>query len=1193
MSLKRIELQGFKSFANKTVINFDKGFNCIVGPNGCGKSNVADAIRWVLGEQSAKTLRGSNMKDVIFSGTEKLPQMSYAEVSLYFDNTDGTFKTTYDEVIITRKLFRSGVSEYYLNHSLRRLRDIIDLMRDTGAGREGYSIIGQGKVSEIMNAKPIERRRIFEEASGISRTKAEKNETERKLENTKIDIQRVADILHEIDNRLVPLKKQVEAAKKYNEYKEQLKYQELNYYLYQTQNAEVQKAQRNARIKELSEAISDREAELAVIALKNAGLTSENEELEKKIRANLEEKEQLKVETEKASWQAKAHKAKLETMQSDLQRLEKEKKTLNQELTELEEEQREAKNVLDIKINEKITTEIRLNELVGKYDALVAEISGKESSIEQTNFSLLSEMGRLTDVKSEYARAVTEKEALSERRNKLAEDIKNLRDTLSKEEKNIQDAKSNLEAIERKRAELKQKRNTIATQFNENQYSLRSLNIELNTLGNAIGKKEERISSLSAITSQFYNYQDAVRGVMTDASANPELASHIVGVVGQLIKVPKEYELAIEMVLGASIQNIVTHDEDDAKYIINYLKEKRYGRLTCLPSNKIQSKKLAYEYQGVINIDGVYGIASELIEYGSEHSNIMENLLGRTVIVEDIDIAKMLANRYDYGFKIVTLDGTIFDPRRTITGGSSNRKNSMYLSYERELDEARKELSKLKAQYEAMEKSVADKEEKTKEYQDTINSDKEELHQLDVAFATETQKGEQSATRLEEARNSLSEYEKEKAAIELRIETLSAVIKHVETSTSDIEDKRKSADELIVQSKTEAESKKKARDSIQETITQLKIVVSNLEVEKNKIESDIKRLQDTIVQKSRAMEGANIQAKQLDEDIKKHILATPKLKYSEDDSKKIAEIEEVVKVYDTRRGEIKVKQAELEKAREHLTNTIKLMSENRTREEGHLERIDSDLAALAERIKCEYELSYEDIVGIKDENFEHKKASSEIASLKGKINQLGAINFNAIEDYDAESLRREEYGKQVEDLEKARDDLEKLLKRITEDMAERFQAGFEQINQNFKKTFADLFGGGKAELILEENEEDQFERGVSIRVQLPGKAMRPLSALSGGEQALTSIAILFAILRLKPMPFAVLDEVETALDDSNARRFALYLKKYSKTTKFIVISHKKPSMEQADVLFGVTMEEPGLSKVITAAFDDAVKISEA
>lgn len=1192
MSLKKIELQGFKSFANKTVINFDKGFNCIVGPNGCGKSNVADAIRWVLGEQSPKTLRGGNMKDVIFSGTAKLPQMSYAEVSLYFDNTDGTFQTTYDEVIITRKLFRSGVSEYYLNHSLRRLRDIIDLMRDTGAGREGYSIIGQGKVSEIMNSKPIERRKIFEEAAGISRIKAEKTETERKLENTKIDIQRLADILSEIDNRLVPLKKQVDAAKKYEEYREQLKYQELNYFLYQTRYSETQKIQRNARIKELGEAISDRETELVEIASKNADYLAENEELEKKIRVNLEEKERLKVATEKASWQMTVHKSKLDSMMSDTDKLSKEKAAFDKELSDIETELDEARQILDIKINEKITSELKLNELEAQLEALIADILGKESNIELTNSSLLSELGRLTDVKSEYTRAVTEEEALKQRRDKLTEEIDGVRNAIAREENGAREAVKSIEAIERKRTELKQRRNTLATQYNENQYKLRSLSAELASLGNAIGKKEERIANLAAVTGQFNNYHDAVRNTMRDAQSNPELASHIVGVVGQLIKVPKEYELAVEMVLGAAIQNIVTHDEDDAKYIINYLQKKEYGRVTCLPSNKIQSQKLSYEYLGALRYNGVFGVASDLIEYKSEYSNIIENLLGRTVIAENIDVAKTLANRYDYGFKIVTLDGTIFDPRRTITGGSAARRNSMYLGYERELDEAKKELVELKARYAETEKGVADKENKAKEYQDAMNADKEELHGLDVEFATESQKSEQCALRASEARESLEKFEREKAAIVLRIDSLTSVIKAVESSTSDIEFKKKSADEQLEQSKFEAEHKKKARDGLQDRVTQLKIIISNLGVETGKIESDIKRLADSAIQKTRALEGCRLQLAQLDTDIKEHVAAAPKLTYSEDDGRRIAEIEDAVKIYDTRREEIKSKQAELDKTRAHVTETIKLMSEDRTREEGHLERIDSELSAMAERVRNEYGLEYEDVKIFADEGFDHKKSASEINSLKGRINQLGQINFNAIEDYEAESLRRADYAKQVDDLLNAEKDLGELLKRITDDMAKRFEKNFEQIDLNFKKTFTDLFGGGRAELVLEENE-DEFERGVDIRVQLPGKAMRPLSALSGGEQALTSIAILFAILRLRPMPFAVLDEVETALDDSNARRFALYLKKYSQTTKFIVISHKKPSMEQADILFGVTMEEPGLSKVITAAFEDALQIAEA
>ncbi len=1190
INFKRLELQGFKSFAGKTVIDFKNNFTGIVGPNGCGKSNVADAVRWVLGEMSAKALRGAKMQDVIFNGTEKRPQMSYCEVSLVFDNSNHVFKTDREEVVVTRKLYRSGTSEYYLNHNICRLRDILDVMRDSGAGKDGYSIIGQGKVAEIMDSKPIDRRQIFEEAAGIAKTKAERIETERKLARSSEDIQRLTDITTELARQLAPLAKQREAAQKFFEYKDQMRYQEVNYYLYSREDSVVKKQKIAANVKAFTEELYAKESESLRLAAKHDTTLEEIDKNEQAVRALMEERERLKVSSEKNSGLMAVYQNKIAHLVADIERLEGEFAEISASSEVTTATLAEAKNILEIRSKELYVAEARLDTLNEKYLAISEEIAGNESNIERSNSEVFDVFGRLSDVKSSLAGLYAEAGSLRKRIASLDLAIKSSALTVEREEANAEECRARIEEYNKKKAAIREKRAIRVGEFSEMRQSLYQMNRDLDALNAEYAGKEGRVRAMAEIVGQHDTYQPAVKQLLNDAEKDPSLARHIEGVVGQLIKVPKEYEVAIEAALGASVQHVVTPTDTDAVYIVNYLKKMEYGVATMIPANKARPQTLAYEYRGVLDMQGAIGICSDLITFDPRHYEVIAQLLGRTVIAEDLECARLMADRYDYGVKIVTLDGDIIDPRRTITGGSRRQKSSLHLSKERELADARAELKELFMRRETLRAKVEAMQADAKKAEEEVYSLRDDLQDIDVKMTAETERLANTEKLIAETTERMTADQKEYDEMSARLKAISKEITVAEDLNQDIEGKKASVQGVAAASKTDVENMRRMRDTLSSAVTNAQVELSSLKMEINRIEGDIKRLEEEknasdreCTEKRTLLESARVE-------YDKQKANAPALEFTKAEQDRLGEIEKELGVKDMEKASFRASLTEIEKERSAVTDVINGIMDKRAREESKVEKIDGDLASLRERVLGEYEMSEEEMLALRDaENFVPSAAPAAIASLKGKIAQLGSINFNAFEDYDNVLARHEELATQLEDLVKAKADLEKLIAAMNSDMLLKFNAAFENINQNFKKTFADLFGGGTADLVLvdvDPEHPDALEKGVDISVKLPGKAHQNLHSLSGGEQALTSIAILFAILKLRPMPFSILDEIEAALDESNTILLANYLKKYSRDTQFIVITHKKPVMELADELFGVTMEERGVSKVIAVKLGD-------
>ena len=1183
-------MQGFKSFAGKTVIDFKNSFTGIVGPNGCGKSNVADAVRWVLGEMSAKALRGAKMQDVIFNGTEKRPSMSYCEVSLVFDNSNRVFKTDRDEVVVTRKLYRSGTSEYYLNHNICRLRDILDVMRDSGAGKDGYSIIGQGKVAEIMDSKPIDRRQIFEEAAGIAKTKAEKIETERKLARSGEDIQRLTDITTELERQLGPLAKQREAAQKFFEYKEQMRYQEVNYYLYSREESVIKKQKIADNVKAYTEDLYAKESESLRLAATHNQTLEDIESNEKAFRALMEEREKLKVSSEKNMGLMAVYRNKIAHLTEEAERLQKEIEEQAAAGTVTAETLAEAKNILDIRNKEIYLAEQRLESLNEKYFAISQEIVGNESNFERSNSEVFDVFGRLSDVKSSLAGLYAEAGSLKKRIASLELGIKGAAAVIEREEKNKADSVARIDSLGKKKQSIREKRALRLGEYNDLKQLLYGMKRSLDTLNAEYAGKEGRVRAMAELVGQHGGYAEAVKLLLNDAQKDPELNSHIEGVVGQLIKVPKQYEVAIEAALGASVQHVVTPTDTDAVYIVNYLKKMEYGVATMIPANKARPQNLAYEYQGVLSMRGAIGICSDLIEYDARHYEVIAQLLGRTVVAEDLECARIMADRYDYGVKIVTLDGDIIDPRRTITGGSRRQKRSMHLSQERELADAREELKNLFVQREQLRVQVQKKEDNAKKIEDEIYSLRDDLQAVDVDVATESERIATTDKLIAETNERMSKDQAELDELTARLASVSNEIAAAEHLNQDIEGKKESAQGVAKASKQDAENMRKIRDALSSAVTNAQVECSSLKMEISRIEGDIKRLEEECISSDREIAEKKTALAAVNADLDVQREHAPALEFSQTEKVRLEEIEKELAVKDNQKAALRASLSEIETQRNAVNEVINSIMDKRAREESKVEKIDGDLATLRDRVLGEYEMSEEEMLAIRDsENFVPASAPAAIASLKGKIAQLGSINFNAFEDYDNVITRHEELSTQLQDLVKAKEDLEKLIAAMNSDMLSKFNIAFENINLNFKKTFSDLFGGGSADLVLvdpDPEHPDELEKGVDIVVKLPGKAHQNLHSLSGGEQALTSIAILFAILKLRPMPFSILDEIEAALDESNTILLANYLKKYSRDTQFIVITHKKPVMELADELFGVTMEERGVSKVI------AVKLSE-
>lgn len=1176
MYLKRIEMQGFKSFADKTVLEFKPGITTVIGPNGSGKSNISDAIRWVLGEQSMKSLRGAKSEDIIFAGTQARKSLGFAEVSIVIDNNDNKLPIEYSEVTVTRKIYRSGETGYFINKVPCRLKDILELFMDTGIGKDGYSIIGQGKIDEILSNKSEDRRHIFEEAAGIVKYRTRKQESEKKLEQTKLNLLRINDILAEIEANIEPLKLQSDKAKQFLDLREELKSIEVGLFIY---NINTYKEKLEQLVKDEAIITSQKEAEDS----KMEALQASKEELRQvvdDITAQIENMQNIGFESsnkiEKINSEIGISNERIQNNSANKQRLEAEILEVKNRIEELKEEQ---KQKLEKKTNltsnkEKFEKELaekeaELAELSKKLSAKELEIEGKKQIVQDN-----------IDKKYELAAEINTQDVNYENLEKRKKQLKNEIDSVISELDSTRYGKNEISKgfydIESKRNIAVENLEKSVQAKEQNMQKLKQYEEEISKLTYTQRMKQARHQFLIETEKEKEGYNKTVKSLLVACDKDSSLNKGIHGVLANLISVEKEYETAIEMCLGQSLQNVVTSTEQDAKKMIEYLRSNSLGRASFLPIASVQGKKL----DKLTKMDGVIGIASDLVKCKKEYEQIILSLLGRTVVVEDMDTAIALAKKDKYSFRIVTLKGDIISSSGSISGGSVQTKTVNILGRSREIEDLEKELKKL-------EKQIADKTAEKEEYASSIGDSIEqtaklekELQEIEIVYATEKQKMvavEENITRLEnrlaKLKEEVTQTEKQKEENRLLKEQKEAEIQEL---TQQIEELNKVIEEFALNNK----DNQKYIDDLNFDITNLKISVTSFDESESSIEEMVERISQDIKNNEQSIENKN-----------QNILAI-----TEENTK----LEQTITEYNNQIEQIKqevtnsgTKVEELKQERiaknEKLVNTeneiqsqfstLESLKEQIIKLDVKKTKLEQDLQQVVESLWNEYELTPNSTEEYQKPN-NVATAQKQVNSLRNKIKDLGSINIDSIEEYKKTKERYDFMSEQRLDLENTASKLRKIIGDMTTTMQNQFKEKFELINKNFNEVFTELFNGGKAELILE-NEENILECGIDIRVQPPGKKLQNMMLLSGGEKAFTAIALLFAILKINPAPFCILDEIEAALDDVNVYRFAEYLKKFCKQTQFLVITHRKGTMEAGDSVYGVTMEENGISKLLS------------
>ena len=1188
MNFEKIELIGFKSFADKCEIVFDNGVTAIVGPNGCGKSNIADAIRWVLGEQSAKTLRGSSMTDVIFNGTQNRKSLSYCEVSLFFDNTNKIFKSSdYNEVILTRKLFRNGDSEYYINKQPARMRDIVDLLHECGVSKNGYSIIGQGKVAEILSSKPADRRTIFEEAVGISKSKASRLESERKLERTRDNLNRINDIMEEINRQLEPAARAKDKTQKFLEFAGELKYHEINNYLYKRENATSVKEKISIRIQAILEETELNEKELEKATDDYNRHMKESTESDGIIASLHDQILVRSLDQEKLQGQTKIYKERISFYKTEIDRLNADKKDRVERLELLEKALKARGDELVEFKNEMKGLTAERDKLSDKLGALLAEISEGEGLNLSAQSEIIKTAESLAGLSKNIGSLDTEKSVFTTRQKETIEKV----DALTSAIKGLYAEKS---AIELGISSDEKLLTDLKNQTEELEKTISELNEKISVLSDKAYKANLEISNLTSskkiysnIKESYEGYPSSVRKLMLDAKTNAELAKRIKGVVGSVIKTDKKYEQAIEAAIGNAVQNVITANPDDARYLLEYLKRTDGGRVTFLPVSSVKPHLNGAEITSALNERGSLGFATEVVSFDDYFRSVIDFLLGNTLVVDNSENALNISKKYKFNFKIVTLDGDIFNSSGSITGGSRRNSGVTVMSAERMLETISEKIAQLESETEKTNKEKQALTDKSNSFVDKLNSLEESVSNTKQELSVLNERLSSVNSLISDKEKELYEYKEIIESVAGRLNEISKEYLEIEMGNKLLEEKRDQATSESEKLQKKYDKLRLERDSVMDKLTEIKSRISYLESEINAANSDIDRMNkdadDTRLIIKKDADDADSDAAVI-EGFYKEI---EKLTLSSEESSGIKELRDRLKEYELKKQKLNDLISQDDLKRQIHNSELNKLSEKRHEEELAIAKVDSELEYMEQRVQEEYKLTYEDCLELRDPEYNIVGSNQEIDRLKKRIAMLGNINADAIEEYNRLKERHDDLQTQFDDLLKAEADIKDAIKKLTEEMLATFNEGFGQIKMHFKRIFKELFGGGSADLVLDYTDVvDPLEAGVEIVAEPPGKKLQKISLLSGGEMALTAIAILFAILKLRPMPFCVLDEIEAALDDANVERFARYLQNFSLETQFVVITHKKVTMELSDALFGVTMQEKGVSKIVSVKLAD-------
>ena len=1194
MKFKRIELIGFKSFADKTVINFDDGITAIVGPNGCGKSNVADAIRWVLGEQSSKLLRGSSMQDVIFNGTQTRKSLSYSEVSIVLDNSNRDVDLDYNEVILTRKLYRSGESEYLINNTTSRLKNIVDILHDAGIGRDGYSIIGQGKVEQIVSSKPENRRGIFEEAAGISKFKEKKLESERKLARTRENIARLKDIMIEIERQLNPLKDQAEKARKYLDLRDELKSLEINNYIYQYDSAASNKQEISLRINALSEEIDTKQKDLdKTIANYNKNY-EDIQKIDITIKELYDEVVKLTIQLERKSGETNIVRERLTLLKEQANKLDAE---LKQEQFNLENDENQILQKTEkISQNQKRIDELKKSneEISKKYLSVVDELTKSEDEAEQNQQLMISALDKLSDIKADISKLGAEKLASMDKLAELKAEQNSQNLILQNAQNSVASVQGNLSQKIVEQTKIKENLSNFSQNLQKSNAILTDSTEKLSNINSTYASLLSRKNMLEDLQKNFDGFNGAVKHILSEAEKNTKLKNSFVGVVANLMTVPEKFKTAIEMALGGSVQNIVTMDEQKAQDIIAYLKQNNFGRATFLPVTSLKPRNISSFIDDVSRDSGFLGVASELITFDKKLSNIFENLLGGTAIVDNLVTAVKIAKQTRYAFKIVTLDGDVINPQGSITGGSKNRNVVSVIGRESEIEELSKNLQKLQLEREETSRLVAETRSNVFNLQNKVNEFNIQYNDISIEIAKLTESKNQLDSTINKTTQVLENLFNQINEVTIKIKAIDQSLAQNDELKNSIDGNKQNANKSIEKRQQNFENLKKERDDYNAKVMDIKINIASLESENVSLNGDIDRLNAEIEQRNLKIDQINTEIVSNQEIIAKAesvINATVQDADYVETNNKLSEVKSKLDSLGEYKNNLQAEVKQLDEDRLNLTTRVNKLQDKLFQENVNLTKIDTDIENMQERVWTEYGLNYSTALEFKRDEYNLEEGLKNAVETKKAIDRLGYVNVNAIEDSKIYQERFDTYSVQVADLTKAENDLTKIISDLANEMLTRFQTSFDTINMNFNRVFKELFGGGNATLELVPSESgNELEAGVDIKVEPPGKKLQSITLLSGGEKSLTAIAILFAILKLRPMPFVLLDEIEAALDDANVGRFAKYLQKFSAETQFIVITHRKPTMELADNLYGVTMPEKGVSKVVSVKLSEAIAV---
>ncbi len=1189
MHLKCLDMQGFKSFPEKISLDFNAGITAVVGPNGSGKSNIADAIRWVLGEQSVKTLRGSKMEDVIFAGTEHRKPLGFAEVSLTLDNSDSLLPIEFGEVTITRRVFRSGESEYLINKSSCRLKDITELFLDTGMGKDGYSVIGQGRIDEILSSRSEDRRHIFEEASGIMKYKVRKQDSEKKLEQTRQNVERINDIINELETQLGPLKEQSENARRYLNLRESLKELEINLYLVNMDKYNAKLAEFETQYKTVKDNVEAENNKLNEINESNIEKTELLKSFDVKLEVARHRYHELDSILEHCNSDIKLNDEKITNLQQNIQRLDSENAELKEKMDGLDAEEAGKQDKLKYLEKQLETYSTKLTEYETQMAELLKTLDENERDIELLKTAIMDKMDIQSDKKMQINSVETHIENMHKRQKTIDSEVYQHIVERDREKIKKEDLEESIRYASEQIRKQKEELQCLLSERDESDKMLEELRIKQTKLKSDVQYKISRVRTLKEMERNLEGYYRSVREVLQASRESADFGKGIHGALAQLIKVDKKYETAIEITLGSALQNIVTQSEGDAKRAIEYLKKNKMGRATFLPISSVKGKSFdANTLNRIKKCEGFCGVGCELVTADSAYNGVITSLLGKVVVVDSLDNAIKIARSFGYSFRIVTLEGDLLSTGGSMSGGSTENKGTGILSRSREINELNAELQALKGTERQLENDIKQLSKDIAQINKEISYAESELKNNELVKIRD----ESNLAQVEENINRLSArmemLKQEKEQLERQISDIEDELAKYRHELEKIEVEMNEAKDTVAKHQEKNKEDQAVRDALHADITDFKIsvnsIVESIEATKENSErlvtekeSIVKSMNRKESDKTKSLsEIANLQQlnEGLNEQIKKH---------NQEKTGKTLELDRLTE----ERKILEEDSFDIVNKINNTNKTILLLQEELTRVEVRKAKIETEMDALQDRMWNEYEITYSAAEQLKKDIGSVTKAQREINELKNAIKELGAVNVASIEDYVKTKERFEFMSGQRDDMEQAREKLQRVIYEMTGIMKKQFLEQFKLINTNFNIVFKELFNGGRASLILVD-EENVLESGIEIEAQPPGKKLQNMMLLSGGERAFTAIALLFSILRLKPAPFCILDEIEAALDEANVYRFIEYLRKYSSQTQFIMVTHRKGTMEGADMLYGVTMQEHGISKIVSMKMGEKV-----